>query len=390
MTDRYRGRRRIVAAALLGALAATPGCTYLQNRGNDALDMFDIGFTFSARPQFGLYANCPFTFPIGAANIKGKYIGLGGGKFGVTNVRQQAYGFGVYGQEDIDWERPGDKDGEEGKNKSAGKYTVGPLGLASNEAGQPTYKPQCAHYLHLGFMGITGNLNYREWGDFFLGWFGADINKDDNRTASAAAKRGSKLDDLSSRLGRPRDGLQLLIRSEKQVYGPDHPIVVDVRLANRTGTTRDRRDKPRDLSVYYEPLADAPDGEPAEWLFKFYLFDARDERPRYTSPRFDVSLEDRARYYHYATLPPAAFVGRRFAFPAPSTLKWLPPGDYFFVVSYEVGDDCSQVILNPEFTPQHVEALGTAAAYARVWTGRLFSNVVVFRVESKRSFLGLF
>ena len=48
-------RTRVGALALAAALAAAPGCTYLNSRGRDALDMIYVGFTFTNTPQFGLY-----------------------------------------------------------------------------------------------------------------------------------------------------------------------------------------------------------------------------------------------------------------------------------------------------------------------------------------------
>ena len=84
--------RMRLAAALAAAAAATTGCSYFRARGRDALDMADLGVTWSKRPQFGLYANCPFIAPGGYAKVDGKYAGIGGGKVGVMEHHQDNVG----------------------------------------------------------------------------------------------------------------------------------------------------------------------------------------------------------------------------------------------------------------------------------------------------------
>ena len=383
-------RRRGLAAALLAALACTTGCAYFESRGRDALDMFDIGFTFSKKLQFGIYANCPFIAPGGYSNVDATYVGLGGGKFGVMEQHQKALGLVLWGREAIEW-------GEQGTDASAsaGAHGVGPLGLATDAEGNPDYKPQCAHYFHLGFVGVTGNLNYKEWGDFFLGWLGLDICHDDYR-ARHRSYDPDALAQLSERVAQPRMGLQLVIRTDKPSYAMDEPIVLDVSLLNRTGESRDRRDRPRDLSLYFEPLAKTPEGDPAEWLFKFRIFQpdlslARGAQgaTRYSSPAFDVPADQRGAYYHYADLPPASYLGRRFVLPPARVNRWLEPGPTLLVATYEVNEDYPYVILNHEFTARDVEALGTDLAYTRVWTGKLCSNIVTVQIRRDK-ILGLF
>lgn len=370
-------------AVLLALVAVATGCTYAKARGKDALDMFDVGFTVSTKPQFGIYGNCPFIAPGGYSKVDGHYIGLGGGKFGVMEHHQDAAGLLMWGRENITW-----KDAKTEETSGTGKMQVGPLGMAADEEGNPVYKPQCAHYLHLGFIGLTGNLNYKEWPDFFAGFAGFDPNEDDWRATARPAKE-QRLVDLSARIARPRDGLQLLMRTDKEVYGPDEPIAVDVQLVNRTGQQRFHRDRPRDLSIYFEPVAETPGGGEAEWQFNFHIFEIYSGKARYHSPKFEVPEEARQRYYHHVTLPPGAFVGRRFIFPPPRQQGWLEPGDHFIVASYQVSDEYPYVIISPRLTAHHAKALGTEKAYTRVWTGRIFSNIVTFRV-SRGGGLGLF
>jgi len=190
------------------------------------------------------------------------------------------------------------------------------------------------------------------------------------------------LADVQSELSRSRGGLRLVIRTDKDEYKLDEPIVLDLRLENVTG--RRPEDKARDIPVYFEPFAKTPRGGMAEWLFKFYIRSEADQRVVYESPRFKVSEAARAKYYHFATLPSNAFVGRTFAFPAPRVREWLKPGKYSFVVSYEVSDTYPYVIRNRKFSGPQVELLGTKLAYVRVWTGKLYSNRLVFRVKAKK------
>lgn len=380
--------RLLRGVALLALAACAPGCSYLpvvgpylSNRGQDALDMFDLGFTFSGKPQFGLYANCPFTVPVGGAKVDGYYAGIGGGKIGVVEHHQDALGLIVTGHEKVTW---GSQDTEEGE--SGGDYKVGLLGLNTDAEGNPVYRPQCTHYLHLGFIGVTGNINYKDIPDFFLGWFGLDICKDDSRDARQAS-REERLRNLSVRMSQPRNGLRLAVRTNKETYRPDEAIAVDVELQNVTGGRRGWGAKPHDVAVYFEPVVKNAKGETTEWLFNFHAYELYTGRSRYTSPRFKVPPAKREGLYHHVTLPPGGFVGRRFVF-APAK-QWLEPGDHFLLVSYEVTDDSARVILTPDLTADQIKALGTDLAYTSVWTGRLYSNIAFFRVRS-RGLLAMF
>jgi len=374
--------------ALLALAACAPGCAnipvvgpYLSNRGRDALDMFDIGVTITPKPQFGLYANCPFTVPVGGAKVDGYYAGIGGGKIGIVEHHQDSLGLIVTGHEKVTWGSADDEGGQSG-----GDLKIGLLGLNMDAEGNPVYRPQCTHYFHLGFVGVTGNINYKDIPDFFLGWFGLDICGDDQREAKMAS-RAERLRGLSARLAQPRSGLQLAIRTDKEVYRPDEAISLDVELVNVTGARRFRGDRPRDVTVYFEPVARNAQGESVEWLLKFFAYEVYTGRPCYTSPRLTVPAEARAGLYHHVTLPPGGFVGRRFTF-APAK-EWLTPGDHFFVVTYQVSDDCAHVILSPALTAEHVKALGNDLAYTPVWTGRLYSNSAFFRVRP-RGLLAMF
>ncbi len=68
--------RRVWLAPLILALCGT-GCTYLRNRGNDALDMWDVGLSLSSRPYLAfLPADYMNVTPIGFSRIEGTYHGI--------------------------------------------------------------------------------------------------------------------------------------------------------------------------------------------------------------------------------------------------------------------------------------------------------------------------
>ena len=193
------------------------------------------------------------------------------------------------------------------------------------------------------------------------------------------------IEELTSEISRTRNGLRLVISTDKTEYTMDEPIVLDMRLENRSGMSSEENDKARDISVYFEPFAKAPGGKPAEWLFKFHVRSEDNERTVYRSRDFTVSDDDRAGYYHFMNLQQHAYVGRRFVFPPGNARNWLAPGRYSFLVSYEVSDEFPYVIINRRLTAKQVQLLGSKLAYTRVWTGKLYSNRATVRIRRKRS-----
>jgi hypothetical protein len=185
-------------------------------------------------------------------------------------------------------------------------------------------------------------------------------------------------------MARARNGLRLVLRTNKTVYTVNEPIIIDVGVENVSGASREPNDKSRDIAVYFEPFAKTPRGRTAEWLFKFQIRAEGTERMIYRSPDFEVKEEDRADYYHFVTLPPRTYIGRRFILPPPRSRNWLPRGAYSILVSYEVGEEFPYVIINRHLSAQQVQLIGRKLAYARVWTGKLYSNSVSLRVRRAR------
>lgn len=170
------GLRPLALTLGIGALVAiAPGCGYFLDRGNDAAEMFDVGFTFSARPQFAAYTNCPIIFPIGYGEVDGAFVGVGDGKAGVMRHKQGSVGLLLWGREEATWERFSEAEG----TKAPGAQDTGLLGLATTPENPQVRKPVCKHYFHLGWVGIVGNIRWLEIPDAFLGWLLLDPSHDD-------------------------------------------------------------------------------------------------------------------------------------------------------------------------------------------------------------------
>jgi len=151
------------------------GCTYLGNRAHDAAQMFDLGFTFTKSPQFGIYGNCPLITPVGYSHIDGYYVGMGGGKLGVMKHSQNDIGVLFWGNERNSWTK--DTCCAKGTEKNV---RAGIVGIAQGlSKGENHYKPACIHYLHVGWIGVTANFNYYAMFDFLVGWLGLDPSGDD-------------------------------------------------------------------------------------------------------------------------------------------------------------------------------------------------------------------
>ncbi|MFP4056014.1 MAG: hypothetical protein ACLF0G_04015 [Candidatus Brocadiia bacterium] len=209
------------------------------------------------------------------------------------------------------------------------------------------------------------------------GWLGRgeDERREDDR--DPLRRREIGLEEYEAEVARPVAGLSLNASLDKETYTPQEPVVLELRLQNVSGVVP--RTKARDIPVYFEPFARVPEGGAAEWLFKFLIQSETEGKVVYRSPDFEVPKDRLEDYYHYMTLPPRAFVGWRFRLRRGS----LEPGRYSLLAWYEVNEDF-RVIINRDLTESQVELLGKEKAYVRVWTGKVFSNRVRFRVRPER------
>lgn len=169
-------RRSLAVVSILLAVSMffSSGCAYLKNRGNDALDVLDIGVTASKKPKFAFYASDLNIIAIGYSNVDGTLVGIGGREVGVMPVRHHAgcivlYGYEQFGYEDFNME----------DSESPEKWRVGIIALLE---GPPPPKGQIANVprmLHLGWIGLAFNVRLGELADLILGLTTLDIMDDD-------------------------------------------------------------------------------------------------------------------------------------------------------------------------------------------------------------------
>lgn len=160
------------------------GCSYLKNRAGDAGDIIDLGFTFSSKPQFALYYDFIPIIPIGYGEVDGKFIGLGGGKFGWwTSHYERSYGLILWGQEEVTFEKSKsdlNKMKEDERNKELNFQRTGLIGIFQGPFPSTDYLISCPHYIHLGWFGVVASPRYLQILDFVFGWTTLDIGSDDN------------------------------------------------------------------------------------------------------------------------------------------------------------------------------------------------------------------
>lgn len=158
---------------LAGALSST-GCAYFINRGNDLVDVFDVGITVSEKPQIGLYASWLNLVPVGYSNFDGTLIGLADRNVGAVKAREKAAGVLVWGYEQFGYEDFNVNDPE-----SPPQWGVGLAGLAEGPLPPAGQTANCPKLLHLGFIGLSINCKVGQLVDFILGWTTLDVMGDD-------------------------------------------------------------------------------------------------------------------------------------------------------------------------------------------------------------------
>lgn len=168
---------RGAAALMLGiALSGLSGCTNLQHRWEDALDMIDVGVTFTKTPQIAVYKACSPVFAFGYGKVDGSFLGLGGGQVGLLRHHLEGIGLALWGEQKVAF---GEFDLDD--LKTLNHQRSGPLGKKSAPYPGPEYMLCCVDHLHLGWVGIVANARWLQMADFALGWFGADICNDDGK-----------------------------------------------------------------------------------------------------------------------------------------------------------------------------------------------------------------
>jgi hypothetical protein len=186
-----------LATSLLAFGLLLQSCTYMGQRGNDVLDIFDIGFTVTdkAQPDLALYFDFFNMVPIGFAKVDGKLLGLGHRQFGWLDYHARHWGLLAYGSEmqGIGTFNPNDprQARQDGLPKEAWPtHDAGFVRVFTGDNPPPRmHHIECTRQLHLGWLGFLMNIRPVEMVDFLVGWTTADILMDDDIAPVEAATR---------------------------------------------------------------------------------------------------------------------------------------------------------------------------------------------------------
>lgn len=165
-----RSRRMVLALTILVVAGLTSGCAYMRDRGNDALDIVDLGVTMSGEPQFGAYVGFQSLLGLGYANFEGQMFGIGGGNVGLMDAEYHAGSILVTGYEN--WQFAG----------SPARETDTDIGLAMIDGGGPDNFARfftCPKFIHLGWIGLSLGCSPGQIIDFLLGFTTLDLGSDD-------------------------------------------------------------------------------------------------------------------------------------------------------------------------------------------------------------------
>jgi len=171
----------LVCAVLVVGAALFSGCAYLKDRGNDALDIFDIGFTVTREPHIGIYADFQSIASLGYADIDGWMLGIGNRRAGWLPTRYHTGGALLEGREEWAY---GDYESDPTIVQKQG------VGLGMIYHGLPPSVPKafnCAKFVHVLFIGFNMNCKIVEALDFVLGWTTLDIGCDDVNARAAGS-----------------------------------------------------------------------------------------------------------------------------------------------------------------------------------------------------------
>jgi hypothetical protein len=168
-------KRLALGLAVVIASVAVQGCAYMKDRGRDALQMADIGVMTSKKP-YGAFYVCGFGIvALGAGKCDGYFYGWGGDTFGVRRHYYRTLGLGPWSYSEVGWGNTFDP----AKPETLEQWYAGIIGWIAEPDRRPAYGISCVHYLHLGYIGLVGNVRYAEMADFLLGWTTYDLCGDD-------------------------------------------------------------------------------------------------------------------------------------------------------------------------------------------------------------------
>ena len=128
-------------AWLLLLVLQVAGCGYLADRGRDARDMMDFGFTTSRKFCFAIYQDYFNLVPHGYSRIDGWFHGVGARQIGTVRLRDKTWGLLAWGSEK---KQLGDFDPAEPRQISPGRVEK----LKAEGKPLPTEVPR----YHTGFL----------------------------------------------------------------------------------------------------------------------------------------------------------------------------------------------------------------------------------------------
>ena len=147
-----RLQRNAGCLLLLVAVLFATGCSYMQQRGNDALDFWDVGVTVSKEPRLSLYAGLWNILSLGYSHVDGTLYGLAEREVGAAPMRHNAGGVLLWGREQL-----GYRDFDAADPDSPAPWKVGVIGLLQGPGPTDGQVVNCPKLLHLGWVGLMMN-----------------------------------------------------------------------------------------------------------------------------------------------------------------------------------------------------------------------------------------
>ncbi len=188
--------------ALAGLVTIQSGCTYMRDRGRDALDIVDVGVTVTDKwqPDFGLYVDFFQITPIGYTTIDGKVLGWGNRQIGWLDYHSHNWGVLAWGSEqkgtgEFDPRDPHQTQLDQVTATERPRFNTGIPRLIAQEKNRPPFLQfiECDRGIHLGWIGVHASIRPFDIVDFVLGWTTLDIMADDEKSLEERAERGAAL-----------------------------------------------------------------------------------------------------------------------------------------------------------------------------------------------------
>jgi hypothetical protein len=185
-------RKQLMKALLLmvciSSVISIQGCSYMADRGRDALDIMDIGIsvTPSVVPDFACYFDFFNATPIGYSHVDGKILGIAYRQVGWLDYESHNWGVLSHGVEkqgtgDFDPDNPhyahvGETTGDEWPQWDAGFVRL----FTGDNPPPPLQHLECSRVVHIGWIGILWDIRPIDAIDFVVGWTTLDMMGDDD------------------------------------------------------------------------------------------------------------------------------------------------------------------------------------------------------------------